>query len=179
MFSPVFFRWPPESLFCYFLVSLNFLGFRALQDLLPLTRFGSLGEPQALRAFEPPSWEKVWAGLLPDLRAYHWWPGFSADSLGALFGLKHMKISRKPPKRALFSFCAKVGLHETLVIGPAERWTKVCPTSLRNSWLCPGSLAQKSNSKILTVELAIGLRNLESPFAVRSDSNRHRFGAIF
>ena len=38
---------------------------------------------------------------------------------GALFGLKHGKISRKPPERALF-FCAKVGLRKTLVIVPSD-----------------------------------------------------------
>ena len=32
---------PPKSLFCYFFVTLNFSGFRALWDLLPLTRLGS------------------------------------------------------------------------------------------------------------------------------------------
>ena len=43
-----------------------------------------------------------WAGLLPDLRAYHWQPGFRADFSGALFGLKHRKISRKSPERPFF-----------------------------------------------------------------------------
>ena len=63
--------------------------------------------------------ENPWAGLLPDLRADHWYPGFGADFFGALFGLKHRKISRKPP-RGPFFFCAKVGLRETLVIVPSE-----------------------------------------------------------
>ena len=49
----------------------------------------------------------------------------------------HRKISRKPPGRTLF-FCAKVGLHETLVIVPSEDGCNP------KKWRCPAKSLAKS-----------------------------------
>ena len=71
------------------------------------------GVPTLLRELV---WGKTFTRLMRVSLVARVWRRF----FGALFDLKHRKISRKPPERAFFFFCAKVGLHETLVIVPTD-----------------------------------------------------------